>query len=100
MEIGALVTFFVARAPDKTASDDGPICTTGKRCGDACISIEYDCDKNLPSKTHITTTGWIVMGTLGTVGLGLIIASLVAPKRMQRRRLTCGPTGCGLTLRF
>jgi len=79
------------------------VCTIGKPCGNTCIAVSDTCSiggSSGGSNTHVTRAGWIAAGSLFALGVGLLVAALVAPKRLKPRRVACGPGGCSLTLRF
>ena len=39
--LASLTTLLVAKRP--TMTPDGPVCTTGKPCGNTCIAEQYEC---------------------------------------------------------
>jgi len=94
-----LVALAVAREPDGS-EPTGPVCTTGKRCGNACIAVEYECEVGNASRTTVTPTGWAVFGVAATLGIGLLVAAIVAPRRLKPRSLACGASGCSFVMRF
>ncbi|PCC73137.1 hypothetical protein SAMN02745121_08574 [Nannocystis exedens] len=91
------IVFLLAR--ESPEPDGGPVCTVGKRCGNSCIAQEYECheDGNLGP---VTRAGWIAGTSLVLGGLGLIVAGILAPRRMTPRRVQCSSSGCTLVLRF
>lgn len=97
-------TLIVARKPlSEDRIFNRNICTAGnKNCGKICIPVEYNCNINdSDSKTYVTKTGWIVSGTFFAIGLGLLIATLVVPTRMNKKQfVSCGPNGCSFEMRF
>jgi hypothetical protein len=99
---GVALAGLALRVPaDSGSSIAGPVCTTGKRCGNACIAVADDCHVSTPSAgSTVTPAGWAVFGIGLAHGIGLLIASFVAPPRLQPRALACGPAGCSLLLRF
>lgn len=96
------ITLLAAREPSTRARD---VCTVGKPCGNACISVSDTCEigsggSGSPGSTRVTPVGWAVAGAFFAVGFGLILASIIAPLRLQPRRVACGSMGCSFTLRF
>lgn len=98
------ITLGVARKPlvQNRVFNYRNICTTGKKCGDSCIPVEHHCTLNgSESETYVTKTGWIVAGTFFAIGLGLLIATLVVPTKMNKKQfVNCGLQGCSFEMRF
>lgn len=94
------LTLLIAREKP-VMTDDGPVCTVGKPCGNSCIAVEYECHQSpTGSLGPVTRTGWIVGGTFFAVGVGLLIAAFIAPRRLQPKRIKCDLSGCSLAIKF
>lgn len=83
-------------------SDDGPICTIGKRCGDTCIAAELTCQT--PTGGGSSSRGnprllWPGVASLA-LGSGLLAAALVIYRRNNRRTLPFIVTTRGVGFRF
>jgi len=102
--VAGLLVFALARDWDHREEnvDDGPTCMIGKPCGNSCIAVNLECHKGTGTANYapLTTGGWVAGSLLVLAGIGLMIGGLVAPARMERRRVRCSASGCGLVLRF
>jgi hypothetical protein len=97
LNLAALGVLAFARRP--AAAANGPVCMVGKRCGDSCIDASDTCHLSDGGR-ELTRAGWAAAGTLFALGVGLLVAALVAPRHLHKRQIVCGPRGCAFTIRF
>lgn len=94
LTLGALIVLATSRT---TAQVDGDTCVGGKPCGATCIAVSDTCHIDARGYRQGAVAGSVV---LSLAALGLLIAGLIAPAQMERRRVACSTAGCSLMLRF
>ena len=89
------LTFLLARKG--MSSDTGPNCTTGIRCGNTCIAVGEKCTVGSGGGGlggRVTPLGWVLGTSFFLAGVGFLVASIVAPRRLQAREPMCSIDGC------
>lgn len=81
--LGLMAAAYIDGDTVSSGAGGGPMCTTGKRCGDTCIAVEFTCHTPTSGGSSIAPHPVLLWSGVATValGTGLLVGALLFHRR-------------------